>query len=537
VTSVKEWEGGERYGDQNDVYYAEYRGTVKGQDAGDSVEVWFTGLKPGVGPVSSAHFTYTVSGDTGGEALILAAEDVTGASPLQSGTSAKYVSYYEAALDAAGYSSDVYDMDLNGRQPPHHLGVLSHYDAVVWETGDDIIPRAKGQPGGTAAKSALDTELAVRDYLNEGGKLLMTGQYNGFAQGANGVYYYNPYAPPECTTYGNYPCLPLFNDFQQYYLGAFTYVSDGGTGDTGPYPVTGTGGEFTGFDGTLNGGDSADNQGHTASFLTTSSFLPPEDFPQFAGSAPIGWVRPGGAPYDPHTGEYYLNSQQADRSYKRLTRTIDLTGATSGNLEFWTSYDLEPNWDYQFVEAHTVNQDDWTTLPDANGHTQQGTGDSCAAGWVDAIHPHLGHYMNADCAPTGSTGVWHAATGNSSGWQKWSVDLSAFAGKQVEVSIAFASDWGTQGIGAFLDDTSVIVDGATVAETSFESDLGGWTVSGPPAGSPQNNNDWVRSVRAFEEGSGVTTEDSVWVGFGIEGLTSAEQRADFVRRSMRHLLG
>ncbi|HEX2418548.1 MAG TPA: M14 family zinc carboxypeptidase, partial [Micromonosporaceae bacterium] len=537
IASIKEWQGGERYGDDNDVYYAEYRGSVKGQDAGDSVEVWFTGLKPGVGLVSSEHFTYTVSGDTGGEALILAAEDVTGASPLQSGTSAKYVSYYESALSTAGYSSDVYDMDVNGRKPPHHLGVLSHYAAVVWETGNDIIPRAKGQPAGTAAKAALGTELAVRDYLNEGGKLLMTGKYNGFAQGANGVYYYNPYAPPECTTAGQYPCLPLFNDFQQYYLGAYTYVSDGGTGDTGPYPVTGTDGDFAGFDSTLNGGDSADNQNHTGSFLTTSSFLPAEDFPQFAGSAPVGWVRPGGAPYDPHTGDYYLNSQRADRSYKRLSRTVDLTGASSGTLEFWTSYDTEPDWDYLFVEAHTVGQDDWTTLPDGNGHTQQGTGDSCASGWVDAIHPHLAHYMAADCSPAGDTGVWHAATGNSGGWQKWSVDLSGYAGKQVELSIAYASDWGTQGIGMFLDDASVLVNGSPVADTSFESDLGGWTVSGPPAGSPQNANDWVRSVKAFEEGAGVATDDTVWVGFGIEGLTGAAQRADFVRRSMGHLLG
>jgi len=535
--SIKEFAGGERYGDDNDVYYAEYRGTVKGQKAGDSVEVWFSGLKPGTGPVSSKHFTYAVSGDTGSDVLILAAEDTTGASPAQGGTAAKYVSFYQSTLTAAGYSSDVYDMDTHGRKPPHPLGVLSHYKAVVWETGDDIIPRDLGQPGGTAAKSALDTELAVRDYLNEGGKLLMTGQYNGFAQGANGVYDYNPFAPPQCTTPDTYPCLPLFNDFEQYYLGAYTYVSDGGTGDDGnPYPVTGTGGAFDGFDGTFNGGDSADNQGHTASFLTTSSFLPPAQFPQFSSSAPIGWVRPGGAPYDPHTGAYYLNSQQADRSYKRLTRTVDLTGASSGSLKFWTSYDTETDWDYQFVEAHTVGQDDWTTLPDANGHTSDATGESCAAGWVDAIHPHLAHYQGADCSPTGTTGTWNAATGNSGGWQEWSIDLSAYAGKQVEVSISYASDWGTQGIGSFIDDTSVIVDG-TSTDTSFESDLGGWTVAGPPPGSPENANDWVRTVKAFEEGAGVTTTDSVWVGFGIEGLTTTEQRNDFVKRSMKHLLG
>ncbi len=535
--AVREWDGGERYGDTNNVYYAEYRGLIRGQQAGDTVEVWFTGNNPGTGPVSSEHFEYTVASDTGSEVLILAAEDVTGASPDQDGDGAKYASFYESALRTAGYSSDVYDMDRRQRRSPHHLGVLSHYKAVVWETGDDVIPREVGQPGGTTTKSTLDTELAVRDYLNEGGKLLMTGQYNGFAAGANGAYYYNPYAPPQCTTPGEDPCLPLFNDFQQYYLGAYTYVSDGGTGDDGAFPVKGTGGEFDGFDGALGGGDGADNQGHTASYLTTSSFLPPADFPQFASSAPISWVRPGGAPYDPRTGTYYLSSGQADKSYKRVTRTIDLTGASSGKLEFYSSHDIETDWDYQFVEAHTVGADDWTTLPDANGHTQRGTGGSCESGWAEQIHPHMAHYQGADCSATGTTGDWHAATGNSNGWKKWSIDLSAYAGKQVEVSISYASDWSSQGIGSFLDDAAVIVDGETVTETSFESDLGGWTVTGPPTGSPQNATDWTRSVKAFEEGAGVVTSDSVWVGFGIEGFSTADSRAEFVKRSMRHLLG
>ncbi|MGH3736787.1 MAG: M14 family zinc carboxypeptidase [Micromonosporaceae bacterium] len=536
TAGTKEFAGGEKYGDHNDVYFAEYRGAVKGAKAGDSVEVWFSALKPGVGPVSSEHFTYTVAGDTGGDVLILAAEDVTGATPTQTGGQAKYVSYYADAITAAGYSSDVYDMDLNNRTVPHHLGVLSHYDAVVWETGDDIVPRNIGQPGGTAAKSALDLELTVRDYLNEGGKLLAAGQFNGFAQGADGVYYYNPNEPPSCTVRA-YPCLPLFNDFQTYYLGAYTYVSDGGTdGDGNPYPVNGSGGAFDGFSGGLNGGDSANNQGHTASFLSTSSFLPPSQFPQFGSSAPVGWDRPGGAPYDPRTGSYYANSQSADKGYKRLSRTVDLTGASSGTLEFWSSYDLETDWDYMFVEARTVGQDDWTTLPDANGHTGQGTGDSCASGWVDAIHPHLGHYMNADCAPTGTTGAWHAATGSSGGWGQWSIDLSAYAGKQVEISISYATDWGTLKLGTFVDDTTVTVDGVATS-TSFETDLGGWTVSGPPAGSPGNGNDWVRSTAAFEEGAVVVTDDTVYVGFGIEGLSTAEQRNSFMKRSLKHLLG
>ena len=531
---VSEWEGGEKYGDTHDDYYAEFRGTVTGAAAGDTVEVWFTGTDPDDGePVSTEPFTYTVAEDIGGDVLVLAAEDYTGISPAQGVTAPKYADEHVAAVEAAGYDADVYDIDANNRTEPHHLGVLSHYDAVVWETGDDVVPRAPGQVPGTADDYSLAVELSVRDYLNEGGKVLAAGKFNRLAEGADGAYWYDPFEG-ECTTPREYPCLPLANDFLQYWLGAYTYVSDAGTGEDGPYPLAGNAGTFDGFAGLLNADGSAQNQNHTASFLTTSGFLPPEEFPQFASSTVADWIRPGGAPYDPRTGGWYLYSQQDDVSYKRLTRTVDLTEADAGELSFWTSYDTETDWDYLFVEAHPVGSDDWTTLPDANGHTKQGTGDSCIEGWDD-LHPFINHYQGADCSPVGTTGEWHAATGGSNGWQEWSIDLSEYAGQQVEISIAYASDWGTQGLGVFLDDATVTVDGTETA-TSFEDDLGGWTVSGAPEGSDPNNNDWQRDQLAFEEGAVVVTEDTVFAGFGLEGF-APEQRDDFMARSLAHLLG
>ncbi len=534
---VDEWRGGERYGDTHNDYYAELRGEVTGARPGDRVQVWFTGTKPGKGPVSSERFTYRVHHDIGGDVLVLAVEDVTGLSPAQNATTAKYADDIAASLRAAGRSSDVYDFDAMGRTAPHHLGVLSHYKTVVWETGDDVILRSPGQVPGTAAKAALDTEMAVRDYLNEGGKLLVSGKYALYAQAANGLYAYHPDAPPECTDADDPTCLPLLNDFQQYWLGAYNYVSDGGTSPDGePYPVQGDDGAFAGFAGTLNAEGSAGNQDHTASFLTTSGFLPVEQFPQFASSAPMGWNRPGGAPFDPRTGDWYLFSGQADESYKRLTRTVDLTGASSGELRFFTSFDIESDWDFMIVEAHEVGSDEWTTLPDSGGLTTQDTGESCASGWVAQIHPFLAHYQGADCSPTGTTGEWHAATGTSNGWKEFVVDLSAYSGKQVEVSITYVTDWATQNLGVFLDDTRVIVDGATVAETSFETDLGGWTVAGPPAGSNPAANDWSRSQQAFEEGSVVVTKNTVYLGFGLEGLAPAA-RDELVARSLTHLTG
>ncbi|WP_240197103.1 M14 family metallopeptidase [Nonomuraea lactucae] len=529
---TSEWRGGERYGKGYNRYYHWMRGKITGTSPGDSVKVWFSSIGK-----KSGDFTYKVASDIGGQVLVLATEDVTGISPAQGVPEAKYADDYVKALDESGYTSDVYDMDKTGRKAPHPLGVLSHYKAVVWETGDDIIPRSTGQAPGTTSKGGVETELAVRDYLNDGGKLLHAGKYPSYAANNNGAYYYQPDQPaqPECTVPNDPPCIPVFNDFQQYYLGAYVFFDDGGTDhDTGqPFALKGVGGRFDGFDGTLE-------PSHTNSFVATSAILPAARFPLFASSAPVKWARPGG-PFDPHTGSWDVYSGIADVSWKRLTKTIDLTGKSGGDLSFWTSYDTEADWDFLTVEARTAGQDDWTTLPDANGHTSQATGSSCAppsggAGWR-TIHPFTQRYQGPNCEPTGTSGSWHAASGNSAGWQQWKIDLTPYAGKKVELSISYISDWSTQGAGVFLDDFKVTLDGATAEETSFEPDLGGWTAAGPPEGSSPSINNWFRTDQVFEEGGGVTTRDTVYLGFGVESLTTQAMRTDVVKRSMQHLIG
>ncbi|NRQ33288.1 zinc carboxypeptidase [Nonomuraea sp. NN258] len=531
VALTGEWRGGERYGKGYNRYYHWMRGKITGTKPGDKVKVWFSSFGK-----KSADFTYTVAADIGGKVLVLAAEDVTGLSPAQGVTEAKYADEYAKALEESGHTSDVYDMDKMGRKAPHPLGVLSHYKAVVWETGDDIIPRSTGQVGGTTSKAGVDTELAVRDYLNEGGKLLHAGKYPSYAANANGSYYYQPDQPAqgECTVPNDPPCIPVFNDFQQYWLGAYVFFDDAGTDHSTnqPYPLKGVAGAFDGFDATIE-------PGHTNSFVATSAILPAAQFPRFASSAPLKWVRPGG-PFDPHTGSWDVYSGIADVSWKRLTKTIDLTGKSSGDLSFWTSFDTEADWDFLTVEARTAGGDDWTTLPDANGHTSQNTGESCktenSGGWR-VIHPFTQRYQGVNCEPSGSSGAWHAASGNSAGWQQWKIDLTPYAGKQVEISISYLSDWATQGAGVFLDDFKVTLDGATAEETSFESDLGGWNVAEPPAGSSVSINNWFRTDQVFEEGAGIATKDTVYLGFGAESLTSQATRTDLVKRSMQHLLG
>ncbi|MGH9249662.1 MAG: M14 family metallopeptidase, partial [Acidimicrobiales bacterium] len=74
---TSEWEGGSTYNPAS-VYYHQMRGVVTGTDPGDSVEVWFEG-----GGQQSDSFTYQAVSESGNRMLVVAAEDYTGASPVQ----------------------------------------------------------------------------------------------------------------------------------------------------------------------------------------------------------------------------------------------------------------------------------------------------------------------------------------------------------------------------------------------------------------------------------------------------------------------
>ena len=548
---TRETPPGERYGGNKGYnrYYHYLTGDIP-TSAGDRVEYWFT-----AGGRSSPRASFQVvdHADPDADVLILAAEDRTGEVSIPEYESTdrnrpNYLRSYRTALEDNGVAYDIYDIDRQGRTAPDQLGVLSHYDAVVWYSANDIVTREPGWEAGNVSRLTNDTTLEVREYLNRGGKLLYTGQWAGALEnGLAGAQYYDPVANEQCVVGGELvvaSCQYLAdkNDFLQYYLGGYIYNSDAGTDpETGqPRPVVGVDDPYTGSRWTFNGPGSAQNQIHTASLVTTSSILKRAQYPQFASDAPARWAGSGGS-FDPVDGEWYMYSQRGDVSYKRLMRTIDLSGVSAGDaptLDFRFSYDTEPAWDFVFVEAHTVGQDDWTTLPDANGNTSQDTGDSCAEGWFE-IHPWLEQYQGSDCSGSNPStgGEWNASSGRSAGWEDWSIDLSAYAGQEVELSISYVSDWAIQGLGSFVDDVQVSTGEGT---TSFEDDadpLDGWTVPGPPPGSADNPNDWTRSQSVgFEEGAVVSTDDSLLFGFGFEGISSRAARAEVMRRSLSHLL-
>jgi peptidase M1-like protein/immune inhibitor InhA-like protein len=201
----------------------------------------------------------------------------------------------------------------------------------------------------------------------------------------------------------------------------------------------------------------------------------------------------------PRSGDQFALSQSANLTYKRLTHTIDVP-AGGGTLSFWVTRETEQNWDFFFVEAHPVDSDEWTTLPDLNGHTSHDTGFVCPFSLV--LHPFLAHYEtdNGDgsCSPTGTTGTWNAVSGSSDGYEHWTVDLADYAGEQIELSLSYASDDIINLGGVEVDDVEVSTGQGT---TSFEDDgnvLDGWTVPGAPEGSGPNENDWIVGTPADE---------------------------------------
>jgi hypothetical protein len=248
--------------------------------------------------------------------------------------------------------------------------------------------------------------------------------------------------------------------------------------------------------------------------------LPAGEFPQFRSQVSSRYAGATPGPTDPLVGDSYAGAPHADDSYMRLARTVDLTAvpaAETPQLGFAISFDTEPGFDNVIVEAHTVGQDNWTTLPESGGRTDSAVPDLCEEGFLLDEHPFLAHYLTrgdvdqgVPCGATGSTGVWNRMTGDSEGWVQVTFDLSAYAGSQVEVSIGDVTDSNTGGAGVFVDEAALIVGGQVTESGDFKI--------GPPT-----------------VGAAVTTRDTVMLGFGIEQIADPTERATVLGDAVRYL--
>lgn len=339
---LKPWKGGETFGGEDNLWFDEYRAKVRDGEPGDKVEVWFTGETKSGKPTTSERFTYTIAERPKADTLVVAEE----------GATATQTQAYVDALKANGKKALVWDVATQGA--PDALGVLEHFKQVVHYTG--------------AVRPGIATQLELRAYLNEGGKLIEAGESAGGSVDLGGG--------------------TLSNDFSQYYLGAYSRTSlPNATAFAGLA-------KLGGFTGTL--GDAPGNPLNTAgSFGVTSDALPVETFPQFK-SAGAGQYPGTVNPYGPYEGASMAAATHTDYAWNRLTRTIDLTSVSAADkpaLRTQLLWSTEEGYDHALLEAHTAGADDWTTLPEAGGATSTTVPVECEAGYFIQGHPALKRYL------------------------------------------------------------------------------------------------------------------------------------------------
>ena len=181
-----------------------------------------------------------------------------------------------------------------GARRPATLGVLSHYDAVVWYTGDDIITREPGFPGGTASRLAMD-EMLQRPRLHERGRRsALHRQVRRHPVRGSGNQLYDPKGArcPAVDPAVAPRCLPSTaratskRRARVLVRGSLLTNDDAGTDDDGNlFGVIGSNDSVQRPVVEFNGGESANNQDHSDIFIPTSAILPEETYPQFRSFA------------------------------------------------------------------------------------------------------------------------------------------------------------------------------------------------------------------------------------------------------------
>lgn len=132
-----------------------------------------------------------------------------------------------------------------------------------------------------------------------------------------------------------------------------------------------------------------------------------------------------------------------------MVTELDLTGKNAVELNFDLWYNIEEFWDAGFVQ---VSED--------------------GANWKSLSTPRMvNDFNNPDAYPTILDSL-PAYTGSSNGWVNETIDLSEYAGKVIALRFRYATDWGSEMEGMFVDNIKVTADGNEVlsadAETTFE---------------------------------------------------------------------
>ncbi|MBU1660335.1 MAG: immune inhibitor A, partial [Chloroflexi bacterium] len=154
-------------------------------------------------------------------------------------------------------------------------------------------------------------------------------------------------------------------------------------------------------------------------------------------------------PADPYSGDYAFWSNKGDSSDMTLSQTFDFSDqAGAMTLTYQTWYDIEKGYDYLYLTA-SVDSENWEILTTPSGTDRDTSGNSY--GWGYTGKPRGGE------------------------WIQETVNISQFAGKQVQIRFEYITDAALHGEGMLLDDIEIPETGYF---TDFETDDGGWEANG-----------------------------------------------------------
>jgi len=191
------------------------------------------------------------------------------------------------------------------------------------------------------------------------------------------------------------------------------------------------------------------------------------NYVEFYDGSPALKVKFDGADYTgvvPHSPTHEWSSDGTGNSWFRMGRTFTIP-ATGATLKFWTNYDIEKDYDFGYVEVHDLATDKWYTLPGIHTVTTLNKDGYNNPSCPDEFEPAT----YAAYVPS----RWNGFTG-SRDWYQETMDLTPFAGHDIELYFTYWTDPYTEGLGWYVDDIEIAPN---VFFDNVESGTNGWTVN------------------------------------------------------------
>lgn len=154
----------------------------------------------------------------------------------------------------------------------------------------------------------------------------------------------------------------------------------------------------------------------------------------------------------PHSGQFEWYSHRGDDTNTRLTRIFDLRQVKTATLNYWTWFDIERDWDYGYIEISTDGGHTWQILPTPHSSSQNPSGNAYGPGY---------------------TGV--SGGGSDPVWLPESINLTPYAGQEVQIRFEYVTDDAVNRPGWAIDDISLPEIGFTDAAETGDN---GWQAEG-----------------------------------------------------------